>query len=171
MGSEIKDNWLDVGCGLRKAGGWIGLDIRKFDGVDFVLNVGKDDFPFPDNYFSKIQSIHTLEHLYPEELFHCVDECWRVCKPDGFFHVEVPAFGTQAWNIHPDHKLMWNKDMLSFFQPPDSGVDPHGYLRGFWHVEFLEHPNPETLEWNWYPNKPGITRYPYKEVKGVGEVL
>lgn len=153
---------LDLGCGMRKAGGWIGFDIRKFDGVDYVLDIGKDKFPLKDNSIDEAKAIHVFEHLNADSLFHCIDECFRVIKPTGFLHIEVPIFGTRAWNIHPDHKMHWNKDMVGFFQVP-ADVDRHGYLKGFWHIEFLESGHDEALHFNLFPNKMGIVRYPYNE--------
>jgi predicted SAM-dependent methyltransferase len=165
MKKKILTPWLDLGCGMRKAGGWVGVDIRPYKDVDFVFNVGKDKFPFPDNYFEKIQAIHLFEHLYPEELFHCVDECWRVLKPTGYLHVEVPEAGTPAYYIHPDHKIQFKPNTFSFFQVPAHGNDLHGYLKGYWHVGILtENIPPEAVHVDMWPNKPN-GRFDYEEVK------
>lgn len=156
--------WLDLGCGMRKAEGWTGVDIRKFKGVDYVFNIGKDKFPFPDNSFEKIQAIHVFEHLYPEELFHCINECFRVCKPTGFIHIEVPKAGTPAYYIHPDHKIQFVENTFGFFQVP-SGEDLHGYLEGYWHVGVItEGVSPEAVHVDMWPNKKN-GRFDYKEVK------
>lgn len=159
----MKEMKLDLGCGMRKAEGWVGVDIRKFEGVDHVLNIGKDKLPFDDDTFDEVKAIHLLEHLYPEELFFCVDEVWRVTKPTGFFHIEVPKAGTPAYYIHPDHKIQFVENTFGFFQVP-SDEDLHGYLKGYWHVGVLEAPNPEAVHVDMYPNKPN-GRFEYKEVK------
>jgi predicted SAM-dependent methyltransferase len=153
---------VDLGCGMRKAGGWIGIDIRKFEGVDYVMDIGKDKLPFEDNSVDEMKAIHVLEHLYSEQLFFFIDEAYRVLKPTGFFHIEVPIFGTLAWRLHPDHKMQWTKDMVGFFQVP-ADIDHHGYLKGFWHIEFLESNNIEALHFNLFPNKKGIERYTWNE--------
>jgi len=160
----MNDIHLDIGCGMRKADGWIGLDIRQYKGVDHVLNIGSDAFPLPDDSCIEIKAIHVLEHLYPQELFHCMEEAWRVCNPKGSFYIEVPKAGTPAYYIHPDHKIQFVADTFGFFNVP-SDLDVHGYLNGFWHVavEDLEQSIQATL----YPNKPN-GKYPYKEVKRVG---
>lgn len=159
--------WLDLGCGMRKAEGWIGMDIRPFKGVDYVCNIGKDVWPFKADTFDKIKAIHLFEHLYPEELFHAVNEAWRVCKPTGFLHIEVPKAGTPAYYIHPDHKIQFVEDTFGFFQVP-SDVDHHGYLKGYWHVSVLESGNPHVVHVDMYPNKPG-GRFEYKNVKLYGD--
>jgi len=167
---------VDLGCGMRKAVGnssewWYGVDIRPFKDVDFVLNIGKDKLPFEDDFVDFIRAIHLFEHLYPEELFFAVEECWRVLKPTGCLHVEVPKAGTNAYYIHPDHKIQFMKDTFGFFQVPgnEEHVDPNGYLKGFWHVEVLENGNPEAITVEMYPNKPG-GKYPYVEVFTIDNV-
>jgi len=159
---------VELGCGMKRPidspnEHWVGVDIRKFPGVDYVLNVGRDKLPFKDNSVDKISASHLLEHLYPEELFFCVDECWRVLKPKGVFRISVPKAETRAWFIHPDHKIHFVEDTFGFFQVPAEGKDPHGYLNGFWHVSVLKSPNPEVIDVEMYPNKPN-GRFDYVEV-------
>ena len=93
---------VNLGCGMRKDKGWFGIDIRPFKGVDYVMNIGRAPLPFEDDSVDEMKSIHVFEHLYPEELFYCFNECFRVIKATGFLHVEVPIFPTRAWLIHPD---------------------------------------------------------------------
>ena len=157
---------VDLGCGMRKKQGAIGIDSRPYVGVDHVLDIGKDRLPFEDNSVLEIYSIHVFEHLYPEELFFCMAECFRIIHPDGRLHIEVPKAGTPAYYIHPDHKIQYVEDSFGFFQVPAEGVDPHGYLTGFWHVDvdmsptrFMQH-----IHVNMYPNKPNSSHFPYKEI-------
>lgn len=154
---------VDLGCGMKKIEGAIGIDSRPFDGVDIVMHLGKDPIPLEDNSVDEIHAIHLFEHFYPEELFQCVDECFRILKPQGFLHIEVPKAGTPAYYIHPDHKIQYVEDTFGFFQVPSEGNDRHGYLKGFWHVSVLEQPFPQHIHVNMYPNKEG-GRYEYKKV-------
>ncbi len=162
---------VDLGCGMKKPGSnaaekWIGVDIRQFDGVDYVLDVGKDRLPFEDDSVNIIRASHLLEHLYSEQLFFCVDECWRVLKPAGEFQISVPKWGTKAWLVHPDHKMHFVEDTFGFFQVPSGGMDPHGYLKGFWHVSVQKSSNPEAIDVVMYPNKPG-GRFEYVQIGGT----
>lgn len=161
---------LDLGCGLKKpvedGVTWVGVDVRPFPYVDYVINLGKDELPFEDDSVDFIQAIHVFEHLYPEELFHVVSEAWRVVKPQGCLHIEVPRANTPAFFIHPDHKIAFEVDTFGFFQVPSEGHDPHGYLDGkFWHVSARLAPDfPEHIHVDMYPNKPN-GRFDYVEVK------
>lgn len=166
-----KDKYLDLGSGYKKRPStpteeWLGIDIRKFPNTDYVLDLGKDKLPFEDNSISGIQAIHLFEHFYPEQLFHCIEECFRVLKGTGKLHIEVPKAMTPAYFIHPDHKLPFLEDTFGFFQVPGDKEhnDPHGYLKGFWHVCIIEQPFNQHIHVDMYPNKPN-GRFNYVEVK------
>lgn len=145
---------------------WYGIDIRQFKGVDYVLDAGKDPYPFKDSSVDFIQAIHLFEHFYSHEIFHAMEECWRILKPNGILHIEVPKAGTPAFYIHPDHKAHWVEDTFGFFQVPDNEghVDDHGYLEGFWYTSILDPHNPHAVHADMQPNKKGATHHPYVTV-------
>ena len=70
-------NNLNLGCGNVKQKDWVGIDIRNFPEVDYVMNVGKEPLPFMNNSVDKIHADHLFEHFYPEELFFCVEHAVR----------------------------------------------------------------------------------------------
>lgn len=154
---------VDIGCGMRKQEGWVGIDIRRFAGVDYVLDIGKDHFPFETNSVGEIKALHILEHLYPEQLFHCMSECFRIITPKGSFYIEVPKAGTPAYYLHPDHKIQFIEDSFGFFQVPDKGEDVHGYLDGFWNVHVHQPYEKEVVKVTMYPNKPD-GKFPFVQV-------
>jgi len=159
---------LNIGCSKRPKPGWVNNDIIPFKGVDVLFDLGKDTFPFKDNTFIEIEACHVLEHLDVYQLFHCMDECFRVLQPTGHLHVEVPRWGTQAWLLHPEHKMHWTENLFGFFMVPDNEdhFDQHGYLKGHWRVEFItENTHPEHIRADMFPNKEGMTKYPYVKVK------
>lgn len=165
-----KGIYLDLGSGFKKHPSspnetWVGIDIRSFPETNHILDLGKDRLPFADNSISGIQAIHLFEHFYPEQLFHCIDECFRVLKPTGKLHIEVPKAGTPAYYIHPDHKLQFVEDTFGFFQVPGDAEhrDPHGYLKGFWHVNIIPQEFDQHIHVDMYPNKPE-GRYDYVKV-------
>jgi len=161
---EHKLQCVDIGCGRKKLPGYIGIDIRKFDEVDHVLNIEKDRFPFEDNSVDAINAEQILEHL-GDGLLHCINECWRILKPKGFFRITVPCFPNGVALIHPDHKRFFVQDPFGFYQVPAGDVDPHGYLEGkFWHVHNINEEGCEIIEVVMVPNKPeGF--YQYKEIE------
>lgn len=165
MGETVK---VELGCGMRKPEGYIGIDIRPFKDVDYVLDLGKDRLPFEDNSIDEFRAQHLFEHFTSDALFWCVEECWRCLKPSGQLYISVPKADTPRWYLHPDHKLHFMEDTFGFFQVPAGGNDPHGYLKHFWHVSILDAWEQE-IRVMMYPNKKDNPRYPYQEVKLYGE--
>lgn len=164
----MEKKYVDLGCGNTKQDGWVGIDIRKFPATDFVLDVGSEKLPFDDDSIDVINSSHLFEHFYPEQLFFCIEECWRVLKPKGHIIISVPKGNSPAFYVHPDHKIHFIEDTFSFFQVPSEGKDRHGYLKHFWHVSVNESTNPHAISATMYPNKKGGVA-PYKKVKLLGE--
>lgn len=71
---------IDIGAGKNKREGFIGVDIIPFEGVDIILNVGKDKWPWPDGSVDEIHASHLVEHLIPKERVHFINEVGRVLK-------------------------------------------------------------------------------------------
>lgn len=96
---------VDIGCGKNKKEGFFGIDILEFDGVDKVMNAGKDKWPFKDGSVDEVHASHFVEHLEPMERVHFVNELYRVLKnPEydnagkiskGFATVVVPHWASQ----------------------------------------------------------------------------
>lgn len=112
---ENKPLRVDIGCGKNKRsdGDWIGVDIIPFDGVDKVMNAGKDKWPFKDGSVDEIHASHFVEHLEPEERIHFVNELFRVLKQpvyndgklvSGFATIIVPHWASQRAYGDMTHK-------------------------------------------------------------------
>lgn len=83
---------------------YIGIDIRKGENVDIVLE-DPYKYPFDNSSIDVIISGNTFEHIeYPWKAF---EEINRVIKPGGLICIIVPSFGGKheefdAWRILPD---------------------------------------------------------------------
>lgn len=71
---------LDLGCGVNKREGFLGVDSLKLKGVDLVADLTKK-WPWKDNSVDEINMSHTLEHFTQEERVHVMNEMYRVLKP------------------------------------------------------------------------------------------
>lgn len=112
---EIKEQpkiKLDLGCGKNKAAGFLGVDQRKFEGVDAISNLtiapwyfeqkeigglelnevgrpggigsgSRSGWILPDSSVEAIHCSHFLEHLTGLERVQFMNEVWRVLIPDG----------------------------------------------------------------------------------------
>ena len=109
---------LDLGCGTAKRKGFLGIDRRRFDGVDGVtdltkkswifdrptlgdvtlLQCGEGGFILPDDSVTEVYCSHFLEHLEhnqrrPERV-RFMNELWRVLVPDGKATVITPHWAS-----------------------------------------------------------------------------
>jgi SAM-dependent methyltransferase len=84
---------LDLGCGKNKREGFIGVDCRKFDGVDQVADLTKP-WPWADNSVSVAHSSHFIEHLTAEQRIHFVNELYRVLVPGGTCSLIAPHWAS-----------------------------------------------------------------------------
>ena len=78
------------GKGHPKVAGWTVIDLRE-SSADLVLNIAEEKLPFPDQSVDVIFSSHTLEHIYPQQLGHVLQEFHRVLKPEtGLLRLILP---------------------------------------------------------------------------------
>lgn len=54
---------IDIGCGPHKRSGYLGIDAAAWPGVDYVMDIEREDIPLPARSASHIFSSHCLEHL------------------------------------------------------------------------------------------------------------
>ena len=81
---------LDFGCGPNKAEGFIGVDQYAMKGVDVVLDIGKDRWPWDDNSIQEARASHFLEHLQAQQRVHFFNELYRVLKPGSKASIITP---------------------------------------------------------------------------------
>jgi SAM-dependent methyltransferase len=84
---------LDFGCGPNKREGFEGVDCRKFDGVDHVVDL-KKKWPWKKNSVEEAHSSHFIEHLTAPERIHFVNELYRVLIPGGKCQIIVPHWAS-----------------------------------------------------------------------------
>lgn len=93
---------LDIGSGLRKREGFIGIDNAPGALVDVRADLEKG-LPFPDNTFSGAWMNHCFEHL--ANPVQAMDEIWRVCQDGAMVEIRGPHFSKPnlVWG-DPTHK-------------------------------------------------------------------
>lgn len=89
---------IDLGAGKNKREGFTAVDIRAFDGVEVVMDIGKDTWPWEDNSIEEAHSSHFVEHLTGGERIHFINELYRVLKPGAKVTIIVPHWcSTRAY--------------------------------------------------------------------------
>jgi hypothetical protein len=128
---------LDLGCGKNKKEGFLGVDQRKFPGVDVVTDLnGK--WPWKDGTVEEISASHIIEHFTGKQRVHIFNEMYRVLREGATVTIITPhwnsnrAYGdfTHQWppvseflyfyvnrnwrrDNAPDNDIEWNPDGYS----------------------------------------------------------
>ncbi len=130
VAEEIK---LDLGCGKNKKEGFIGVDQRKFDGVDVVLNLIKDKWPWKSGSVSEIHMSHALEHFTGPERVKIFNEMYRVMRTGATALITTPYYGSER--AYGDFTHKW---------PPVAGF-LYYYLSKEWRAENAPD---NDIQWN-----------------------
>ena len=99
---------LDLGCGVNKKAGAVGVDRRRLPSVDVVCDLNYGFLPFRDGCADTIYSSHVLEHLKDPVAF--MKEARRVMSDNGKAILTLPLAGSPA-SFQSDHR--------SFFRARD----------------------------------------------------
>jgi predicted SAM-dependent methyltransferase len=78
---------LHVGCGPVHLDGWFNIDNRRYDAVDFVLDV-RDGLPFRELRF--VFAEHFIEHLPWWECERFLRDCRNALAADGVLRLSTP---------------------------------------------------------------------------------
>lgn len=119
------------------------------------VDLEKDEFPYPDIFFDVIVCNQVFEHL--KQIFHPMDEIFRVLKPGGYFIFSVP-------NLSSFH----NRLMLLFGLQPSSIRIFGPHVRGFSYHSFVQY---ATFSDNFeLVKRTGVGFYPFP-TKPIGNLF
>ena len=93
---------LDIGCGVRKHAGFVGLDLSTGSMADVVGDPDRG-LPFLDGVFEEIWMSHVFEHL--ADTVGTMGEIWRVTRDQGKVEIRGPHFSSPhlVWG-DPTHR-------------------------------------------------------------------
>jgi len=104
---------LDVGCGLHKFPGSVGLDVVPLPTVDVVHDLNVFPYPFEANTFDQIRIIHVIEHL--QSVVKTMEEIHRVAKPNALVTIVTPHHSDSSSWQDPTHVWHLNSGSFQFF--------------------------------------------------------
>lgn len=111
---------LDVGCGVNKYPGAIGLDRNPNTRADVVADLNHFPFPFADNSFREIRATHVIEHV--ADVIQTMEEFYRLLAPGGQAVIVTPHYTDYSSFCDPTHRWHLNSFSLRYF-----GEDNGGY--------------------------------------------
>lgn len=110
---------LDVGCGVRKYPGAIGIDINPATAADVICNLDSFPYPFADGSFDRLRVIHVIEHL--TDVIRAMEEFHRLTRTGGRVRIETPHYTDFSSFCDPTHKHHLTSFSFRYFGADDAG--------------------------------------------------
>lgn len=110
--TQSKAMYVDLGCGVHKPEGFIGVDCSPAPHVDIVADLNQE-FPFPDNSVEFLRAHDVVEHL--SDRIYTMNEIWRVCKPNAEIDIRVPSTDGRGAFQDPTHISFWNINSFNYY--------------------------------------------------------
>jgi SAM-dependent methyltransferase len=104
---------LDVGCGMRKRPGAVGIDMNPRSNADVIHDLNLFPYPFTDNHFDEVICDNVIEHL--DDVLKVMEEIHRVAKPDAPVTIIVPFFAHRQASTDPTHKHFFGVHSFDYF--------------------------------------------------------
>lgn len=121
-GPAAKRPVLDVGCGINKYPGAIGLDRNPNTKADVVADLDQFPFPFQDNSFRQVRAIHVIEHV--SDVIRLMEEFHRLLEAGGEAVIVTPHYTDFSSFCDPTHRWHLNSFSLRYFGDDNAG---YGY--------------------------------------------
>ena len=112
--------YLDVGCGINKKPGSIGIDRNPQTKADVLVELDRFPYPFRDGSFNGLQAVHVIEHV--SDVIKAMEEFHRVVRPGGEVFIVTPHYTDFSSFCDPTHRWHLNSFSLRYF-----GADNAGY--------------------------------------------
>ncbi len=101
---------LDVGCGVRKRPGAVGIDRNPRSDADVLCDLDRIPYPFADGVFDEVHAVHFIEHA--SDVIKTMEEFHRLVKPRGRILVVTPHYTDFSSFCDPTHR--WHLNSFSF---------------------------------------------------------
>lgn len=95
---------IDIGCGKNKRAGFHGVDQYAMEGVDTVLKISSDPWPWEDGSIEEAHSSHFVEHLTAPQRVRFYNELHRVLAPGAKATIIAPHWASNRAYGDPTHQ-------------------------------------------------------------------
>jgi len=117
-----KSRVLDVGCGVNKLPGAIGIDRNPRTRADVLCDLDHIPYPFCDSSFDRLQAIHVIEHV--ADVLRAMEEFHRLVRPGGSIFLVTPHYTDFSSFCDPTHRWHLNSFSFRYFGDDNAG---YGY--------------------------------------------
>jgi hypothetical protein len=104
--TELK---IDLGCGMNKKEGFVGVDSIKFAGVDVVADLGTHTWPWADDSVDEAHCSHMVEHLTWAQRVFFFNELYRVLKKGAKAQIIMPHWCSNRYYGDPTHQAPFSE--------------------------------------------------------------
>jgi len=118
---------LDVGCGIRKYPGSIGIDRNVYTAADVICNLDHYPYPFADRSFDQLRAIHVIEHV--ADVIKTMEEFHRLVRPGGRVRIETPHYTDFSSFCDPTHRSHLNSFSFRYFGEDHAGFGYYSKAR------------------------------------------
>lgn len=118
---------LDVGCGINKTPGAIGLDNNPRTRADVLADLDRPPYPFRDSSFDRIRAIHVIEHV--SHVIPTMEEFARLARPGGRIEIVTPHYTDFSSFCDPTHRWHLNSFSFRYFGPDNAGYAYYSHAR------------------------------------------
>jgi SAM-dependent methyltransferase len=118
---------LDVGCGLNKHPGAIGIDRNPASRADVLCDLDRPPYPFADAAFDQLRAIHVIEHV--SDVIRTLEEFHRLLRPGGRLRIVTPHYTDFSSFCDPTHRWHLNSFSLRYFGQDHAGFGYYSPLK------------------------------------------
>lgn len=110
---------LDVGCGVNKYPGAVGVDNNRASRADVLCDLDHFPYPFRDASFDQVRATHVIEHV--ENVVRAIEEFHRLVRPGGTIVIVTPHYTDFSSFCDPTHRWHLNSYSFRYFGSNDAG--------------------------------------------------
>ena len=118
---------LDVGCGVNKFAGAIGIDRNPASRADVLCDLDRFPYPFRDGCFERIRAVHVVEHL--ADFVAAMEEFHRLLAPRGRLFIVTPHFSDFSSFCDPTHRRHLSSFSFRYFGDDHGGFGYYSRAR------------------------------------------
>ncbi len=118
---------LDVGCGINKLSGSIGIDRNPASRADVICELDQFPYPFRDSSFDALQAIHVIEHV--GDIMKTMEEFHRLVCSGGEVLIVTPHYTDFSSFCDPTHRWHLNSFSLRYFGQDNAGYGYYSKVR------------------------------------------
>lgn len=118
---------MDVGCGLKKYPGAVGIDRLPGTAADIVWDLDQFPWPVESGSFDAVRLIHVIEHV--GDVLRTMEEIHRILRPGGRVLVETPHYTDFSSWCDPSHKWHLNTYSFRYFGDDNAGYGYYSAVR------------------------------------------